>query len=315
MKKRAQDKFSYVTDDIGFENNSEDNYMEDTISEFEKDLGEDMDFLKKEYMEEVEEDFEQAEESLEDFFDEAKKEHGPRAKVKELIPGSDKFMEFDEEEKEEIKETDYANDGDLSKFHEYLAGKYQDIPRHDGNSIAGCDRAVAYLLGIDKEISRNIREDSEQVLDISVMSEYQEKIMRDVLLLKEHIKKLKRMKKEEILDKKSSNNSREDLMKEAAGTVKLYISVPPFIRSICGILINSVVSAGKPFDKVYDYLCKKYDITEREELEILQTLMDMGQPIFKDRGSLPVRDAKKSKELDRMEEELSGVDFITNYFH
>ena len=191
MKKRAQDKFSYVTDDIGFDNKAEDSYMEDTISEFEKDFNKDMDFLKEEYINEVEKDFEEAEENFEDFFDQAKEEHGPRAKMKELIPGSDKFMEFDEEEKEEVKETDYANDGDLGKFHEYLAGKYQDIPRHDGNSIAGCDRAVAYLLGLDKEISRNIREDSEQVLDISVMSEYQEKIMRDVLLLKEHIKKLK----------------------------------------------------------------------------------------------------------------------------
>ena len=56
MKKRAQDKFSYVTDNIDFENNSKDDYMDDTISDFEKDLEGDMDYLKKEYIKEVEED-------------------------------------------------------------------------------------------------------------------------------------------------------------------------------------------------------------------------------------------------------------------
>ena len=59
----------------------------------------------------------------------------------------------------------------------------------------------------------------------------------------------------------------------------------------------------------------KYDITAREELAILQVLMDMGQPVFKDRGSLPIpEEAKDKSRLEALEEDLSGVDFITNYF-
>ena len=43
--------------------------------------------------------------------------------------------------------------------------------------------------------------------------------------------------------------------------------------------------------------------------------MDMGQPIFKDRGSLPIsKNHKNKKDLDKKEEDLSGIDFITNYF-
>jgi len=40
--------------------------------------------------------------------------------------------------------------------------------------------------------------------------------------------------------------------------------------------------------------------------------MDMGQPIFKDRGTMP--GSKESKETEEAESNLKGVDFITNYF-
>ena len=67
---------------------------------------------------------------------------------------------------------------------------------------------------------------------------------------------------------------------------------------------------------VYEYLKEKYGIKPREELEILEVLKDMGQPIFKDRGSLPSRydyvsrgykdDEEETKKLEDMEQELGG---------
>ena len=189
-----------------------------------------------------------------------------------------------------------------------------NIPQHDGKSVAGCNRAIEYLKTIDRQIESDIRDDVGHVIDIESIAKYQERVMRDILLLKEHIKKLKREFKENAISKNSSDID-DNFVKEGAGTVKLYVCITPFTRAICGILINSVVSAGKPFDKVYDYLTTKYNITQREELELLQTLSDMGQPIFKDRGGLPIPDdAKDKSKLEELEEELSGVDFITNYF-
>ena len=82
----------------------------------------------------------------------------------------------------------------------------------------------------------------------------------------------------------------------------------PFERAISGILINSVVSAGHPFEDVYDFLKEKYSLTDREELAILQLVMDHGMPIFKDRGTIG-KTPEKGKET-----ESHGIDFIKNYF-
>ena len=83
--------------------------------------------------------------------------------------------------------------------------------------------------------------------------------------------------------------------------------VTPFERAICGIIINSVVSAGRPFETVYEFLKEKYDLNEREELSVLQILKDMGHPLFKDRGTI----GNKNKEDGEV---YQGIDFITNYF-
>ena len=308
MKKRSQTyKISQLVEEI------DESFLDQTIQDFEEDFSEDLEDFENMYHDEVSELFDSAEQNTGQFFEDLKEEHGPSAKLRTIVPGSDTFLE--DEEDDELKEKSYE-EGDVSKFPEYLGKAYQNIPRHSGESIAGCERAVSYLNKLDQEISKNIREDADHVLDVEEMAEYQQKILKDVVILKEHIKKLKRQTRDGAIQDKNAYSENYNLKKEAAGTVKLYVCVTPFIRGICGILINSVVSGGKPFDKVYDYLCKKYKMNDREELEIFQTLLDMGMPMFKDRGSLHSKDLdeKEMAELKRMEEELSGIDFITNYF-
>ena len=307
MKKRAI--LNDIADLVG---EIDESVLDSTISEFEKDFSKELDSFEDAYVGDLEKTFDGMEESSSEFLSDLKEEHGPSAKIRTLIPGSEAFLE--DEDEGEIKEKSYE-EGDLSKFPEYLGRMYQNIPRHSGDSIAGCERAVSYLGKLDQEISRNIREDAEHTLDIDEMSKYQQQILKDVVILKEHMKKLKRQMREGATEKKASVEKSEDIVKEAS-LPKVQLVVTPFIRAICGILVNSVVSAGKPFEKVYDYLCKKYKINDREELEIFQTLLDMGLPIFKDRGSISAKSlsAAEEKELSKMEEELSGVDFITNYF-
>ena len=188
------------------------------------------------------------------------------------------------------------------------------IPRHDGTSVLGCEKAVSFLDRISRDIHKNIKEDLDDTLDVSSLENVNNSIMADILKLKDHIKHLKRKFKEEKEEQKNAA-SKDDMVKTAGTPNNIVISVTPFIRAVSGILINSVVSAGKPFEDVYEYLKNKYDITPREELEILQVLMDSGQPIYKDRGGMPIPEYVKNKELaEEQEKNLSGVDFVTSYF-
>lgn len=227
------------------------------------------------------------------------------------LPGSnyvddeDAAEESDEqEEAQEEEASDWEHDRDPKHFMEYILLSYPNgIPAHDGSSTLGCERAILYLTKLNKEISEALRSDEDDFLDIGSLEDIRVNMIKDVVTLKEHIKKLNKKHK-----KKSFNNS-EQLVKDAeltkeASTPKIQLVMTPWERAITGIIINSVVSSGKPIEDVYEFLKEKYSFTDREELSIIQLLMDMGQPIFKDRGIIGSND-KDSEE---------GIEFITNYF-
>lgn len=250
-------------------------------------------------------------------------EHGD-VTLSDLIPGSEiRSEDLDEDEGE--KETNYADDGDLSKFMEYVHDQYPTkIPQHDGRSMVGCERAVTFLDRLNSQISRAIREDSDNVLDIQGLEDVRVNIMKDVLVLKKHIGKLKKIVKDEH-DKKASVGTdgipkwvnlsgREveygELTKEAATPNNIVIAVSPFERAISGIMINAHVSGGHSMEDVYGFLSNKYSIDDREELAIMQLCMDSGFHIFKDRGTYSPNDADSEKDSNGK----AGVDFLRNYF-
>lgn len=240
-----------------------------------------------------------------------------------IIPGSEaKESDFEEKEEDE-DEGDYVNDGNIKKFIDYINEIYPSkIPKHDGKTTLGCERAKSWLEKLDKEISVVIRKDQDGLLDINALENIRTNIMTDVAKLSKHINVLKNRFKEENKKKASvdengipswTNASGDQveyssLRKEAATPNKMVISVTPFERAISGIMINAHVSAGHSMEEVYDFLSKKYEITPREELAIMQVCMDSGFHIFKDRGTY----SGSSKESDKKEK--NGVDFIKNYF-
>lgn len=257
---------------------------------------------------------------LDDVITEFVEEHGDDEVS--VIPGSE-ARESDFEEKEEEDEGDYANDGNLKKFMEYITELYPaKIPKHDGTTTLGCERAKSWLERMDKEISTAIRKDHDGVLDISALEKIRTNIMSDVAKLAKHINVLKNRFKEDSKKKASVDSSGipswtsasgeeveySNLRKQAATPNKMFISVPPFERAISGIMINAHVSAGHSMEDVYDFLAKKYAITPREELAIMQICMDSGFHIFKDRGTFS---GEKGSESDKPK---FGVDFIKNYF-
>lgn len=246
---------------------------------------------------------------LDETVDEIIEDHGDM-KISDLIPGSSLSASDLDEDKEE-KQTDYANDGDLTKFMEYLSGEYPSkIPSHDGRSTTGCEKAIVFLDRLNSQISRAIKDDVDNVLDLESLEQIRGSIMKDVITLKEHLNNLKKKIKEDH-SKKASNTPPEwisasgkevDLIKEATTPRNMVICITPFLRAITGMMINAHVSAGKPMDEVFQALKEKYDITDREELEIIQVCMDSGFPIFKDRGT-----------VSSSKEDGLGIDFIRNY--
>jgi hypothetical protein len=262
---------------------------------------------------------------------------------REKVPGTENtfvdenddssYSEESDAEKEYVpeKETDWESDRDVSKFMLYISSMYPArIPKHDGTSPAACEVAIKFLKKLLSEISIAIRKDDpvSPILPISELeNSFKYKIMSDIIILKDYKKKLEK-KISDNLNKKhqktasvSEDNSDIDfiedvynniLEKEAmlknAFTPKLQVVVTPFERAISGIIINSVVAGGKPLEDVFEFLKKKYDLNEREELAIMQIIMDSGFPIYRDRGTI------SSNPDDASEEESYGVEFIKGYF-
>lgn len=316
----SEDDITFLEDDVTF---SEDDLQDITLEEVLRPFVEGEGSLE-EAAEELEGVHEQAEEILE--------EHGDK-QLSDLLPGADVSLS-DFEDEDEARDTDYANDKDLSKFMDHVLSLYPaKIPRHDGTSTVGCERAISFLDRMNGDISRAIREDHDSVLDISKLEDIRVNIMRDVLVLKDHLGKLKKQIKDshskkasgtEAVSKKASEipawkspsgksvsyksmKEADQLEKVATTPNNLVIAVSPFERAISGIMINAHISAGHPMEDVYGFLSEKYNITDREELGIMQLCMDSGFHIFKDRGSY-------SHDPSKDGDEKRGVDFVRNYF-
>ncbi len=234
---------------------------------------------------------------------------GMEEEVRHTIPGSDadiNMLKDQEEEVEEAPETDWKSDRDVSKFMDFMLMSYPGgIPKHDGQSIVGAERAINYLNDLNKQISEAIRLDREGVLDSSALDTTRVNMLRDMMTLKSHIKDLQ---------KKVRDDHRKSAMEEHASDLRKEGSIPiptlvmtPFERALAGIIINSVISAGHPFEDVYEHLKDKYKLTDREELAVMQLVMDMGFPIFKDRGLF-------SSDSDGFDDKKRGLDFVRNYF-
>lgn len=257
----------------------------------------------------------------------------PDVEVFETLPGSDARWE-PEQKVEDKKPADWANDGDHTDFIRYIRDKLKKVPRHTGNTIPGCERAVAYLKALDTEISKAMRSDYEGKIDESEIDAIRREISTGIERLENKIKQL-RGKKASLdvrlvstghCDKCGSTTplwhniaenkfvclhceaeakaNQEGLTKEATTPV-LNVYMSPFERAIVGTLVNSTVSAGHNIEETYEQLKNKYNFTPREELAIQQLVADYGYPVYKDRGRLNESSDPAAGD---------GVDWSTNYY-
>ena len=61
--------------------------------------------------------------------------------------------------------TTWVDDGDHAKFLEYALGRLNNLPRHSGKTTAGCERVLAELRRLDKELSRALQSDDKCLID------------------------------------------------------------------------------------------------------------------------------------------------------
>lgn len=325
----ADDAPSFMLDEpVMFEEHDEDSGDSDGLVVFEEDIepeelhkepvdtvewveewGEDIDELADDvvehatqYVKDLEEDLEDSGESL------VMLEDGTAF----VVPGTDLEVDPKSELENAVVETNWADNRDSGGFMEYLDSSYPGgIPQHDGNSMVGCERAIVYLNSLNKEISEALRNDKGGALDPMALEDYRIQLLRDMVLLKERMSHLKRDLSESTRDM-SRASYKSDLQKEGATPIVQLVATP-FERAVAGILINSVVSAGHPFEDVYDYLKDKYALDGRDELSIMQLVMDSGFHIFKDRGTIGV-DCNDADTDPGGNIASHGIDFIKNYF-
>lgn len=220
------------------------------------------------------------------------------------IPGADvdefdmSEIEVDEEESdsdkgelvaEEIGRWDWMKQGGLPNFLNWLLGMIDSVPRHNGKETAAIEKVIAYFEALNKEISKAMRMDFDDVIDHAKAEKAREQIENGLERLIERLELLKKNKFKR--NKKKAHWAEEQgLIKHAQKATRINgisIVVPLFISRLARVLVNGTVSGGHDIEDMYEKLKDTYKLTLREEAELQQLLADMGYPIRQDRGFPP----------------------------
>lgn len=210
-----------------------------------------------------------------------------------LVPGSDiekdDLNELSVEEPEDevkVEERDMWDYGPISNLLNWVENIFKKIPRHNGYDVSGLERAISFLVNIEKVISKAVRSDLKDELDIAKVEKARTEIRDGIDRL------IERRDRIENGRKKTKKKSEADniLVKEAqkiTGVGKIVITVPLIISRAARVCINGVVSAGHDLGDMYDRQVKQYKFDTIQQAELLQLLEDMGYPLKRDRGFLP----------------------------
>jgi hypothetical protein len=252
----------------------------------------------------------------------------PLVVEEEKLPGSD--LVVTEEPEQAAKDTDWANDGDHSKFTQYLKDKLSKIPQHSGQSIPGCERAISYCKDLSNQLMKAVRSDLHGKLDEVEMDKHYKQLDDMISRLKAQIDKLRAntstvhaaVESQLIVEGKCDTcvgdvptwhdveNDRVVCLKcdaevgseglhKVANTPKLNTIVTAFERAIVGSLVNGAVSGGKNIELLWDKLDAKYKFSDREKLSLAQILSDYGFCQILDRVKIGDGDSDNNGELAR----------------
>lgn len=210
----------------------------------------------------------------------------PGGEIQEEIEEEDENELAVEEEDDEVKVEepeawDWQARG-VGNFVSWLKGMLNNVPRHDGVSSTGIERAISYLESLNRIISKAVRSDLKDELDVSAVENMRDEIHKGIVRLEERLEKINSNKYKKPSKKKRADEDQDGLVKEAqkiAGIGKIVITVPLLISHIVRVCINGTVSAGKDMEDTFKKLAEKYKLTPRERVEAIQLLEDYGWPL------------------------------------
>jgi len=209
-----------------------------------------------------------------------------------LVPGAEDQEELEpaeiivDEEGDEIQVECDPWAWEIGKAVQWAMEKLKGIPTHSGRDTAGIERAIAYLKRFNGEISKIVQSDLDGSLDaksIETLEKLREQAIKGIDRLEERLEQIMESK---YSKKKKKSNADPEMVKEAQKAAKFTVVVPLFISSMARTCINSMVSAGKDIEDCFAQIVKTYDLTNREQAELMQLLADMGYPVRRPRGHL-----------------------------
>jgi hypothetical protein len=186
----------------------------------------------------------------------------------------------------------------------WVQDRLRNIPRHSGRETAGIERVISYMRRLNAEMSKMAANDFDGKINIGKFEEARREIYSAI----DRLEKAKEQLEQQNYKKKKGDLTQEGLVKEAKQDRigGIIITVPLLISSIARTAINSMISAGKDIEITTNTLIKKYNLNDREQMELLQLLSDMGYAIQKPRGD------KLDEKFDRSS--VDNNDYIAQYY-
>jgi hypothetical protein len=190
----------------------------------------------------------------------------------------------------ESKKDEESNDWRVSKkpkhFIVFLTNEMNRLPQP--SSILGnrsmMEKALGQYKKLDSYISNAMHSDYDDEIDVEKVDKIRavlEKARDEVEDALEGLSHMMKQKKK--MRRRRADDTHEGELVREAGVPQFQLVVTPFQRAIAGALINGKVSGGRNLEELWKEAKEKYKMDDREELEILQVLADMGYPEFRDR--------------------------------
>lgn len=169
-----------------------------------------------------------------------------------------------------IEEEDIKADN-TNSFVDYVKSSIDLVPEYVEDNRNSIRRAIAYYENLQDEIHATVANDADDVnfslTDMSQLDQLDQSIDRKLAKLKD------------VLGVRSIQVKVKQTKHASGKAADFVYYVPPFTMAIARICINAKVANGRNLEETYQKLRDKYSMNEREHLEVLQVLHDMGYPI------------------------------------
>lgn len=173
-----------------------------------------------------------------------------------------------------------------AQFISWLQNMVNNVPKHTGKDMPGCERALAYLKRMINECSKAMQQDYKGEIDAATCSDALDKLYDGKNRLEDRIEQIHKTK----YDRKKKGDAKVDLVKEAQKTIGVggvVITVPLLISSLARSIINGTVSGGKDLEDLYYRQVKAHKLNISQQTELIQLLADMNMPLRRDFIYLP----------------------------